>query len=342
MAFPYVTEATFEDGTDGHFDTETDTESRLDIAHYSALARVPGLDAPFRGAYCLRVNLANDGTPADAYVQETGSWDMTAGTNDLYQRFYLYLSPDLTMTTTNEFAVMEYWSGTADAEAGVYVNFTTANGFRLGFGKATASAFTPLNLGRWICVETFFDPAGGGGGTFSGYVDGSLVALVTGLTNANITSGVFGVVGQDAGTTAGYVLIDQIVADDARIFPIIDRYPEAVLLTQSGHVFVGEGEVESVELLSGAGTDCVLSVFDTDTGYTSAATNVYAELKNTANSERVAHDWPPLKHIFRRGCYIAISGTNPRALVKVRNVAYYDPGAIRKLGLARKPDALMG
>ena len=58
MAFPFLSEANFEDGTKGHFDSETDTGSRLDIAHYSTLAKIPGLAMPWRGAYAVRVNLA--------------------------------------------------------------------------------------------------------------------------------------------------------------------------------------------------------------------------------------------------------------------------------------------
>ena len=79
MAFPWLSECNFEDGTKGHFDTETDTETRLDFPHYSELARTPGMGMPWRGAYCARVNLANDGTPANALLQETGSWDTSAG-----------------------------------------------------------------------------------------------------------------------------------------------------------------------------------------------------------------------------------------------------------------------
>ena len=41
MAFPWLSEATFEANTVGHFDTEADDSNKLSIAHYSELARYP-------------------------------------------------------------------------------------------------------------------------------------------------------------------------------------------------------------------------------------------------------------------------------------------------------------
>ena len=331
MAFPFVTEGNFEDGTLGHFDTESDSATRLDFAHYSDLARIPGLSAPWRGAYVMRVNLATATT--DAYVQETGSWDMTAGTNDLYLRTYFYLSPDLVMATTNEFKLVDFWSSTNTPEAGAMVNFTTANGFRLGIGKATASSFLPLTLGEWHCLELFFDPAGSSNGTLDGWLDGASFTQVTGLTNADITSGVVGVIGQDAGTTRGYVLFDQVITDDARIFPDVDRYTEEVVLTKSGHVFVGHGELENLTLGAGAATDCVAEVYDTDTGTTSAFGNRKIRLTNTANSETVDPAGVPIR--VRRGCYVSLSGTNPQAIAKIKQCGAYSEGTVRAHGLNR-------
>lgn len=76
MAFPYLSEYNVEQGDKGHFDSESDSASRLDFAHYSELARTPGLPMPWRGAYAMLVNLATSTT--DAYLEETGSWDTAA------------------------------------------------------------------------------------------------------------------------------------------------------------------------------------------------------------------------------------------------------------------------
>lgn len=332
MAFPFVTEEGFEAGTRGHFDAESDNDAKLRFAHYSQLAQIQGCPAPWRGAYAMHVDLSL-GT-SDAYVQETGSWDMTAGTNELYGRFMLYLSSDLTMATTNEFGILQFWSSTSTVECGIYINYTTANGYRIGIGEASASSFLPITLGKWHSVEFFFNPAGSSSSTLDLWLDGAAATQVGSFTSADITSGVVGVVGQDAGTTKGHVVFDQIVTDDAQIYPPEIRFPRTQLMTKSGHAFVGNGMIENVQLLSGAGTDNVLSIYDTDTANTNDAGNVKAELKNTANNEAVDLSGVPLN--VTRGAYVALSGTNPRALVTIgAAVGYGSDGAVRSHGARR-------
>lgn len=336
MAFPFLSETGFESGTLGHFDVETDTETRLDFPHYTELARIPNMGMPFRGAYCMRVNLANDGTPADAYVQETGSWD-TGADGTIFFRFQFWISRDLVMANNDEFALFQLWSGASTVEGGVYVNFTTANGFRVGVGETSASQLKPLTLGQWHTMEIGFniDAGGGNDGTIDAWLDNAAYTQITGLDQAAITSGVLGVLSQDAGTTTGVVLFDEVIADDARIFPPVERFQDTILMTTSGHVFVGEGTFD-VTLLSGAATDCVASVFDTDLAYTSDASNLVVELKNIAANESV----PDYPRRVQRGCYVSLSGTNPRALVTLRKVMHYSSGAMRGYGLRRVANPL--
>lgn len=342
MAFPYLSMSGFESGTLDHFDAETDTESRLDFPHYSNLARTPRLAMPFRGAYCMRVTLANDGTPADAYVQETGAWD-TAATGRIFFRFAFWVSPDITMANADEFAIFQLWSGASTVEGGAYINFTTANGLRIGIGETAATSFRPLTTGVWHQLELNFlvDSGGGNDGTIDAFLDGGAFTQVTALDQGAITSGVLGVLSQDVGTTAGTLLFDEIVADDARIYPISDRYPSEVVLHKSGHVFVGAGELTNVSLLSGAGTDNVLTVYDTDTGYELDASNAKLELKNTANNELVDPAGAPIPS-FRRGCYVALAGTNPRAIAQICWASYYSEGGVRNHGVRRKAHPVMG
>lgn len=334
MAFPYLSENGFEDGTLGHFDVETDTETRLDFPHYSTLAGIPGLPAPFRGAYCMRLALANDGSPADAYVQETGSWD-TSAAGTIFFRLIFWVSPTITMANADEFGIFQLWSGATTVEGGAYINFTTANGLRLGIGETSATSFKPLTTGVWHQLELKYvvDSGVGNDGTIDAWLDGSAFTQVTALDQGAITSGVVGVVSQDVGTTAGTILFDSIVADDARLFPVTDRFPQTQLLTQSGHVFVGAGDLEQVALLSGASTDNVLSIYDTDKAYTSDPSNLVLELKNVANGEMVPHDYPDVR--CTRGCYVVLAGTNPRALVKIKCASAYSDGAIRQQGQRR-------
>jgi len=334
MAFPWISEEGFELGTRGDFDAEVDTNTKLDFPHYTSLAGQDISASPWKGAYCMRVDLSK-GTAA-AYVQETGDWDMTNGTNDLYMRFMLWVDPNLTMATTNEFAIMQYWASTSTVEAGVYINYTTANGYRIGIGKNAdaASSFLDLPLGQWVSVETFFDPAAGTG-TFDLWLDGGPATQIASITNTgNITSGIVGTTGIDAGTTKGIILFDDIITDDARIYPPADRWKETVLMTESGHAFVGPGTINNITLLSGAGTDNIAIVFDTDEADTNDASNTVVELQNTATTETVDPAGMPVN--VKRGCYVSLAGTNPRARVMIKHaVAYGSDGAVRSYALRR-------
>jgi len=333
MAFPWLSYVNFEDGTRGTFDSETDSGVALDFPHYSELARVPGLAMPYRGAYCMRVSLPDVSTTS--YVEETADWDMAVGETQ-YWRWMLWVSPDITMADTDEFQIFSLQStGPAD-EVAVVINFTTADGLRIGIGESAGAQFLPLTTGVWHAVEVAvtLDTPAASDGTIDLTLDGSAATQVTGLTQAAVIQGRLGVMGIDAGTTKGVVLFDEVVSDDAQIYQPAIRFPAAVLMTATGHVFVGPGVVDNASLLSGAGTDCVLSLFDTDVANINDAGNIKAELKNTANNELVDPAGMPIS--FRRGCYAVLAGTNPRALVKPCSVvAWGSDGAIRNYGAKR-------
>lgn len=334
MAFPWLFEASFEDGTTAPFDAEVDTTSRLDILNYSQMAQIPNIPAPYRGAYCCGVNLGVSAT--DAYLQETGSWD-TSASGTIFFRFAFYVSRDITMANADEFAIFQLWSGTNTPEVSLVVNFTTANGLRLGIGELGGTNFLPLSTGMWHMVELkcVIDSGVGNDGTIDAWLDGSSFTQVTALDQGAITSGIMGVVAQDAGTTKGRLFFDAIIADDARIFPISERFPANLLMTVSGHAFVGPGWIENASLLSGGATDNVLTVYDTDTGYTSDAGNAKLELKNVVASDIVDPAGVPV--YCYRGAYVVLGGTNPRAQVKISGAAgYSSDGAIRAMGYYRK------
>ena len=337
MAFPWLSEATFEANTVGHFDTEADDSNKLSIAHYSELARYPYPMAPYRGAYCVFID-QSIGTATDAaYLQETGSWDLiVTADEEIYLKMMFWFGGPVVMADTNEFAIAQFWSSTSTAEGGAYINYTTANGYRIGIGETAATSFLPLTLNRWHCLELFLDPGAASAGTLDGWLDGVGFTQVTALTQADITSGIVGASGLDAGTTGFYLLIDDVVTDDAQVFPPERRFPQTRLLTQSEHIFVGPGEIANVTLLCGAGTDNVLTIYDTDNAYTSDASNVVAILNNTANSEVIDLANVPVE--VQRGAYVALSGTNPRALVQIRRAAgYWSDAGIRNVGHRRTP-----
>ncbi len=334
MAFPYLSENGFETGGLGHLDSETDTENRIEVVHYTQLANLPGHPAPYRGAYCLMVHLENDGSPAAAFFTETDTWDLSAD-GTIWFRMMIYVTPDTVMADNDEFNFLILFSGANTVEAVAAINYTTASGFRIGIGELAASSFLPFTLGVWHCFEWSANiDSGANDGTIDAFLDGAAFTQVTGLTQAVITSGAIGSRSQDAGTTRGTMLFDDVIADSARVGKIANRWPHQLVMTASGHAFVGPGIVEDVSLMSGAGTDCVVTLYDTDTGVTSDENNIVAELKNTANNQLVNPDDKTLH--FKRGCYVSMSGTTPRALVKIKKAqAYFSDGAIRTFAQKR-------
>jgi len=338
MSFPYTTIEDFEDGTKGHFDVETDTNAGLDFPHYAELARTPGLAMPYRGAYCTRLDLATIST-AGAWLQETGSWDLTAGTDSINIRLKFWLSSDAAMASGDVFSLIEFWSATNTAEASAGIKYTTASGWQLGIGDAALpSVYVDLALGQWHDLEVFFDPDAAG--TIDAWLDGSALTQVSGLSNASITSGIVGANPGAAFTpTAGTLLLDQVIGHvstaSVRIGSGGKRFPvPQALLESSGHAFVGHGVLDNVSLLSGGAVDNVLQVWDTDQADTTNA-EMKLELKNLTASETVDPAGIPVE--LTKGCYVVLSGTNPRAMVTMHQaVGYGSDGAIRSQAYQRK------
>jgi len=337
MAFPWLFEEGFEDGTRGAFNSETDTETRLDFPHYTTLASLTGLAMPFRGAYCMRVNLANDGTPADAYVQEDDGFDLALDGVE-HVRFQLFVSTDITMADTDEFIILALQSAGPTNEAVVVINYTTANGLRIGVGETSGSQFLPLTTGVWHTVElaVTLDDGASNDGSLVLRLDDAAATTVSSLDQAAIAQARLGVVGQDAGTTKGYLLFDDVMVDDARLGPKVERFRQADYLTKSGHAFVGPGEITGISMIAGAATDNTVTIYDTDTGYTTDATNVvYAGGVEVASATRDLLLNEKIR--VKRGAYVVLAGTNPRAQVRFRNPHSLGDGAMRTYAARRKP-----
>ena len=340
MAYPYLTEYNVEQGDKGHFDSESDSASRLDFAHYSTLAQTPGLAMPWRGAYAMRVNLATSTT--DAYLQEDTSWD-TAADGTIYFRFMLWISPGLVMANNDQFYVLKLQSTGPVDEVVAGLIYTTAAGLKFGVGETAITSSLPIEKGKWHCIEVTanIDAGAGNDGTIDYWVNGVAGTQVASLDQAAIIQGRFGVMGQDAGTTAGTLLFDGLIVDDARIYgPSLGNYrwPESMFLTASGHVWVGHGVLENVQLTSGF-TDNTLEVYDTDTGNTNDISKRRVFLLTSTTGEVVDPAGMPIT--LTRGCYVKLSGTagttGPFAMVKVgKAVGWGSDGAIRNYGARRK------
>lgn len=341
MAFPWISEVNFDAGDRGTFDSETDTDSKLDFPHYSELARVPGLAMPYRGAYCMRVDLA--GGTADAFIQEDVDWDMALAETQWW-RFMLWVDPDITMANNDEFAIFKLQSAGPVDEAVIVINFTTASGLRIGVGETAGSQFLPLSTNLWHAVElaATLDDGASNNGTLDLTVDGSAATQVASLDQAAVAQGRLGAMDIDAGTTRGHILFDEVISDDAQIYPPTIRFADTVVLTASGHAFVGPGVVDNVTLLSSATADCALAVYDSDVGNSNDTFNRKAQLRNTAAAGGEIVDPAGMPVRVRRGCYVTLSGTadagGPQALIKIKSaVAWGSDGAIRNYGNKRMP-----
>jgi hypothetical protein len=338
VTYPYVFEESFELGTDGGFDSETDTDSILDFPNYKTLAAL-GLE-PFSGAYCLRV-ISPGATPADAFVTE-GDCNI-ADTVTNWFRFNLLIDTEFDATANDTVALLEL--------QGAGNNETVAFGFRyvaatdvinLGVGGAANNA-VPDNFssndfekGRWHTIELKVNIETNGTGTIDLYVtpDGGVQATSpeasdSSLTNIAVTHAVLGLQDQLA-TTSGTILIDNFIHDDTQLFHQM-RYPETRLLTKSTatcdgsfHAFVGSGKIDTLTLLGGSDA-ATLKVYDSDAAGTA---DLVAGLSTTAATETSNHI--DSIHVFR-GAYCVLTGTAARALVKIAH-APHSAGAVRDLG----------
>lgn len=332
MAHPWIFESNFEAGTNAEWDSETDTGSLLDFPHYSTLAREPLSGMPYRGAYCMRIVMGdtNDHTLIEGDID-------VADTVTRYSAFNFYLGKDVLATADDTFNIYEV-QGTANAvENAVGLRITaTTDLVEIGVGQVAPTVFrsSPLSKGAWHHIELETTVQTGVTGTGLLYVDGVLAATIDTLTNTAVLRGVLGTQ-NTAATTTGTVLFDEFVFDDARIYPDRERFPHHIVLTKTGHAFVGPGTVASAAMMQG--TSMIL--YDTDTASVLDAQGVVAELTDSLHTNVGG----PLT--FKRGCYVALSGTTPRGEIIITTSSvvpgatgpkYYSEWGMRHYGQLRK------
>ena len=207
MAHPWLFESNFEAGTNAEWDSEGDTGSKLDFPHFSTLARVPKLAMPYRGAYCMRVDL-RPGDTNDHTLTE-GDIDIADGATR-YFRFALFASEDFTATADDSFNIFELQQddGTREVSMGMRVTAST-NQLDIGVGDGVApSSYVGFPRGRWVIVEWEVKVSTSDAGTSILYLDGASVISLASLDQAAaVGQGVFGT--QDTlSTTTGTLLFD--------------------------------------------------------------------------------------------------------------------------------------
>lgn len=335
MAFPWIFDDNFESGTNSGWDSETDTGSRLNIRHYTYLAKqdasLVGPIAPYRGAYCAEWDLGD----TNDHVLIEGDIDIADGSTATVA-FYLFIGNDFTATADDDFNIFEFQqaAGTNEGSIGLRIIAAT-NVVSIGIGDGTApSSYVPLSpqRGKWIHVAATYKCSTTAVGTFTLFLDGAQVIALTTLTNAAaIGRGVLGT--QDTlSTTTGHIYMDQFIFDDLRIYPFKDRYPEQLTIYKSQHIALGESEVLNLTLAQGAGTDNAVKLWDTDKGETTDEFGYVAHLYNLTASEPPI-DLADVPMNFKRGVYAQVSGTSPKVLIHIgKSQGYYSAGRIRQHG----------
>lgn len=311
MAHPYIFEGTFDAGTKGNFDTETDTESQLDFAHYKTLALYPWKCAPYEGAYAMRLQLT--GGTADAILVEADTNISDTATS--WFRFPIWFSPTFTGSANDTFAILELTGAGSAVTVSIGARIVAAtNVINIGAGAA-ASAAVPATFasqeverGKWHTVEAKVVIQTGGTGTVDLYITPAgqpqatvSTVAVTGATNIAVTDSNYGI--QDhLATTTGVILLGNLVQDDAQLF-VKQRYPDNPAFTISGHAFVGPGWISGAALLTNEATNA-MALYDTDTAGTSLSERkVFLDLDNQTS---FGGDL-----FFAKGCYVVMSGTDP-------------------------------
>ena len=325
MSFPYIFHANFEGGSNSEFDSESDTGAKLDFPHYSALAKRPGAALPYRGAYAMRIQMGdtNDHTLIEGDID-------IADTVTRWSSFMLHIGSDVDATADDIWNIYEV-QGTANAvENAIGFQYTAATDLlEIGVGNTAPTVFSSINKGRWYHIELKTVIQTGGTGTGTLYVDGVQVAEIDTLTNTAVLRGVLGTQ-NTLSTTTGTLLFNDFKFDDTQLYPSNLRFPNPVRMLKTGHAFVGPGEIESVTLLSAAGT---CSVYDTDVANTNDEQSKVIELDEAKGL--LGHTGAVR---FERGCYLVLSSG---AYAEVRlpatrgPIAYGSDGALRTYAAKR-------
>ena len=325
MAFPWLDFANFEDGLNaatGEWTTKTDTDGKLSILNYRELRQYRL--TPHTGAFAAMIDLSKGVTNPAILIEtgeaSTGDYD-TAADGTIYCSGYLYVKSLTGLAASDSFSVFVLDSAGPVVEVDVQI-YNNAGTYQIRCGDGTTYRAATLEQNKWLHWELCanIDNAGADDGTIYFYLDGVQVgAQITGCDQAAITQARLGFIANTvaAGTT-GYLVFDNIIADDGRVYPMKERFPIHKELTKTAHVFIGPGHVQSVTLHSVGATDTI-TLYDTDRAESSATVSKLAEVSTAAHSSAEG-PW-----FFKHGCYAVLAGTNPRGVVDIVDSSNY-PG----------------
>lgn len=329
MAFPYLVHENWSGGSAAVLTSETDTNNAGTVMHFSRMAeREPGLyplagDAAF--GYVVDLKRANG---AAAYMQ--GTISVAAGST-AYLAFPCMISENIEAEHGDAIVLAELLSGGTTSELAIEAVFDDARGWLIGVstdgGSFDRDKAAKIDEGEVYHVELKFTVGNTTDGTAQLFLeDEEAGAAFTGLTHAAFDTLRIGNVSTDV-IQHGYVVFGEVILDDAQVFPMDDddKFDKSFVVDKSCHLFVGEGEVIAVELELG-NSDNAAVLYDTDRaeawrGHIRALLN--SELKVLPTDEPVD---------FMEGAYLVLSGTNPRAVVRLGEVAADTPEEVVELG----------
>ena len=320
MALPLEFFESFEMGTKGSFDSETDTGNRLDYPHAKDIAPV----MPYRGAYCMRINLGKNSS--DAYLEDGVSWpDQTSRSG----RFRLFIGKDVQFgNDLDKACILQFYSSTSTKEARILLAriepigvclVTQMEGDSWGFGSWLPHLKVPVD--KWVTVEfeKWVDVA-------AGYISVKLTDIGT-VASARFAEGTItkyrlGATDQ-TGDITGTIYFDDFAIDEDRLYEDHSAHNGALsggsmLFVQSGFAFLGPGEIEHVSLIDGGSGDCRLKIYDTAEPTAKPLGGLRDSLATlTANATEQSHH---RGFRVKRGAYVELSGTNPQAIVRLGHV----------------------
>lgn len=320
MALPLEFYETFEAGTKGDFTSETDTGNRLDFPHALDLAPL----TPYRGAYCCRVNLGKNSS--DAYVEEAVTW---ASSSIRYGRFRILAAQDVQFGNDRDYVdILAFYSSTSTLEHTLRLG--RIDPYRVCVAACNAdnanwtgdASYIVLPVGEWTTLEfgVYVDSAGG---TTTVMRPGIARMQSVGSSEGTITKFRLGSPAQN-GDIQGTILFDDFAVDESPLYEDDSAHNGALsggsmFFLQSGFAFLGMGEIEHISLADGGSGNCRIKIYDTDNPNSLPLGALRENLATlTANAtEQSRHRG----FRCRRGAYIALSGTNPQAIVRLGAVA---------------------
>lgn len=320
MALPLEFHETFEAGTKGNFDSESDSGNRLDFPHQMDIG---DRMMPWRGAYMCRVSLGKNSD--DAYLEEGVSW---ADGQNRWGRFKMFVGEDVQFGNDLDYArILYFYSSTSTAEA----RLVLARFEPLGIVLVTETENESWNvnnshfkvpIGEWFTVEWELDVD-----TDSGYL-GAILPNVCRITSRNAAMGTItkfrlGSIDQN-GDITGTIYFDDFMVDEGRLYDDPSAHNGALsggslFFLQSGFAFLGEGAIDHVTLIDGGSNDSRVRIYDAFEPTALPAGSLRYDLKAVSGNPtpQSSSNLVP----FRRGAYVQLSGTNPQAIVRLGDVA---------------------